>query len=98
MAEVEVQPPTMLKKEHHLPVSDYFAAEPHSSLELVAEQCSGRDKAVVVGQAQWNFAAAVDIVAEQQAQVVANTPVLVLEEPGPAPVEPELVVVVAAGP
>jgi len=82
-------------KEHHLPVSDYFAAEPHSSLELVAEQCSGRDEAeqeaVVAGQVQWNFAAA---------QVVVNTPVLVLalEEPGPAPVEPELVVVVAAGP
>ncbi len=113
MVEVEVRP-AKWKKEHHLSVADCSAAERHSSLELVAEQCSGRDEAeqeavlVVAGQAQWNFAAAaaaaaaVDIVAEQQAQVVVNTPVLalVLEAPGPALEEPELVVAaaVAAGP
>lgn len=103
MAGVEEVRPERLKKEH-LPVAADFAAEPHSSLELIAEQCSGRDEAEqeaeaeAVGLAQQNFAAVVDIAAEQQARAVANTPVFVLalEKPGPAPVELQMLVAAAA--
>ncbi len=107
MAGVQEEQPEMWKKAEHLPVAADFAAEPHSSLELVAERCSGRDEAeqevgvvVAVLAQQQNFAAVVDTAAEPQARVVANTPVFVLvlalEKPGPAPVELKMVVVAVA--
>ena len=92
----EERPEPEREKEVHQP----FAVEPYSSLEQVAEQCSGRhevEQEAGAGLGQRHFAAAVDIAAARQARAVANRQVFVLAAvPVPAEQAVKLVAVAAA--
>ena len=78
MVGAEERPEPELEKQQ---VHQLFAVEPYSSLEQVAEQCSGRlevEQEAGVGLGLGHFAAAVDIAAVRQARAVANRPAFVL--------------------